>query len=266
MLKKSIKSFINTLSEKRLTTVAGAWVYYFLSSVIPIAFLLVTAFGVFGVSLSKDLVSRLPEEFRLAGQTIASTAENASQGVTVFFIITVLFSGTSLLNQMSKDGDFIYGIKSSRKRGFMRRIWAMVALGAMFFVFLSVAFLFAFGGAVFSKITTGSGVQLFLTVLAFLTVIVFGYLVILLLNSFISPIRLKFKNICLGGLISLFIVVLGTIGLTVYLRFFSNYNIFYGSLAAIVVFLLWAYILMLGLVLGVIINMRIYHLTTKRTQ
>ena len=57
---------------------------------------------------------------------------------------------------------------------------------------------------------------------------------------------------------SLFIMVFGTIGFTIYLRYFSSYNVFYGSLAGIIIFLLWAYISMIGLVTGVVINMHVY--------
>ena len=53
-----------------------------------------------------------------------------------------------------------------------------------------------------------------------------------------------------GSLVSLFIMVFGTIGFIVYVRFFGTYNAFYGSLAAIVVFLIWTYILMLGICVG----------------
>jgi len=259
MLKARIKAVLRLITEKRITTVAGAWVYYFLTSVIPIAFLLVTAFGVFGVSLSSELVSRLPEEFREAGETIAKTAENASKGVTVFFIITVVFSCTTLLNQMSKDGDFIYGMKSKTKRGIMRRLWALLSLASLFIAFLSLAFLFAFGRFVFDGAKQGGAVKLMITIMAFLLVISFGYVIIILLNRFISPVKLSFREMAIGALVSLAVVVLGTIYFTVYLRFFANYNAFYGSLAGIVVFLLWAYILMLGLVVGAIINMRAYY-------
>ena len=62
----------------------------------------------------------------------------------------------------------------------------------------------------------------------------------------------------LGALISLFVMVFGTIGFTIYLRFFSSYNVFYGSLAGVIIFLLWAYILMFGLVTGVVVNMHVY--------
>ena len=257
MKNKGLNHVLELFAEKRLTTVAGAWVYYFLSSVIPLAFLIITAFSVFGVNFTGDVVSRLPEEFRLAGETIVQTAEKASNGVTAFFIISVIFSCTTLLNQMSKDGDFIYGEKSKHKRGVFRRLWAIGALAVLFVVFLGVALLFAFGNLIFSKYTSGGVLKLLLTILAFTFIISVSYSIILVLHNFISPIKLKFKEIALGGFFSLCIIVLGTIVLILYLKFFRPYNAFYGSLASIIVFLLWAYILMLGLVFGVIINMQV---------
>ena len=75
-----------------------------------------------------------------------------------------------------------------------------------------------------------------------------------MLNKFICPHKLKFKEMAIGAMVSLGAIVLGTIGFALYLRFFNSYNAFYGSLAGIIVFLLWAYILMVGLVAGVIVN------------
>ena len=261
-----VKSFIKDLKEKRLTTVAGAWVYYFLAAVIPIAFLLVTAFGVFGVNLSEDLVSRLPEEFRPAGQAIAGAAENATKGVTVFFVITVIFSCTTFLNQMSKDGDFIYGVRSKIKRGFMRRIMAVFALATLFVLFLGVALLFSFGNMLFFSVKQGIYSGVLFTVFAFLALILFGYAIMILLNRFISPIRLRITECAVGAFLSLSVVVLGTIGLIVYFRFFNKYNAFYGSLAAVLIFLLWAYISMLGLVSGVILNMRLFKNSVRKNK
>lgn len=257
-MKNHVKNIFELFGEKRLTTVAGAWVYYFLMSIIPLAFLLATAFGVFGINILFDLVSRLPAEFREAGAAIAETAEHASKSVTILFILTVIFSCSTLLNQMSKDGDFIYGVKSEKKRGLMRRLWAIVALGALFSVFLCMAFLFAFRVKIITRGLGGSGAKLFLTVLAFALLIVFCYAIIIVLYKFISPVKQSLKTLLSGGLVSLTTIVLGTLGLSMYLRFFNLYNAFYGSLAAIVVFLIWAYIVMVGLVIGTIINKRAY--------
>ncbi len=258
MKEKGVKGLVRLLNEKRLTTVAGAWVYYFLSSVIPLAFLIITAFGVFGVSITTDIVSRLPIELREAGEIVVKTAENASKGVTVFFIVTVVFSCTTLLNQMSKDGDFIYGQRSRHKRGIFRRIWAIGALAALFAVFLGAALIFAFGNMLFSKLSARGVSGMLATIALFSVVLAVSYVIILLLDNFISPVKLRFSQVALGGFVSLLIIGLGTIGLALYLKFFQPYNAFYGSLTSIIVFLLWAYILMLGLVIGVIVNMQVY--------
>ncbi len=257
-MKKQVKGLFELFSEKRLTTVAGAWVYYFLMSVIPLAFLLTTAFGVFGIDILFDLVSRLPIEFRQAGAVIAETAEQASKSVTILFIATVIFSCSTLLNQMSKDGDFIYGVKSERKRGLLRRLWAIGALGALFAVFLCMAFLFAFRIKLLTRGIDGNGFKLFLTVMAFSFLIIFCFLIIIALYKFVSPVKQPTKELFFGSFISLCTIVIGTLGLSLYLRFFNSYNAFYGSLAGILVFLIWAYIVMVGLVVGVIVNKRAF--------
>ncbi len=264
MENKGIKKAVGVLSDKRLSTVAGAWVYYFLMAVVPLAFLLVTAFGVFGVDLTNDVVSRLPEEFRQSGEIIALTAKRATKGTTVFFLFTVVLSCTTLLKQMSKDGDYLYGVKSQNKRGFLRRIWAFFALCSLFAVFLGAAFLFAFGSMLLNQINLSGKRGVILLLSAFLLLITFAYVVIIMLNKFISPVKLKFREVFLGALISLFIIVLGTIAFTLYLRYFASYNAFYGSLAVIIVFLLWAYILMTALALGVIINTGIYNKNNRK--
>lgn len=260
-----IKRVFEIFGEKRLSTITGAWVFYFLMSVIPLAFLLATAFGLFGINVLNDLVLRLPEEFRTAGQAIAETAENVSKGATIFFILTVIFSCTTLLNQMSKDGDFIYGVTRSIKRGFMRRIWAIVALGALFTIFLAMALIFAFRAKIFAQVSVNPSLKLVLTVLAFLLVILFCYTIIILLYKYISPVKQRVKELLVGGFFSLTIIVLGTLGLAIYLRFLGGYNALYGSLTSILVFLLWAYIVMLGLVIGVIVNKCAYQTHVQKS-
>lgn len=255
---KKVGGVFKILREKRLTTVAGSWVFFFLLSVVPLIFLMITAFGVFGVEISMSLVDSLPESLRLAGKTLVETATNASKGFTVFFIVTVVASITSLLNQMSKDGDCIYGAKSKKKRGIMRRVWALFALVIMFLVFLACALFFSFGNVLFKNSFVVGGPNIYITVLIFSLAIIFIYAIILLLNKFICPVKLRLSISVIGGLISLAVMVLGTIGFILYLKFFNAYNAFYGSLATVVVFLLWSYIIMLGLALGNIVNMQIF--------
>ncbi len=246
--------FFKELKEKRLLTVTGCWVFYFIMALIPLVFLLITAFGFFGVDLSMELAGRLPREFREAVEVIVGTASNVSKSLTVFFIITVLLSCSTLLNQMSKDGDYIYGTEG-RKKGVFRRLWALLLLCVLFLLFIAFALCFSFRNSLLLRL--GQDQRNLLTIISFALIIIFAFIIIMLLNGFISPIKLSPFSLFFGSFISLCITVIGTICLILYIRYFSNYNAFYGSLAGVVVFFLWAFILMLALSLGSFFCMRL---------
>lgn len=257
-------SFIRALKTKRITTVAGAWVFFFLTALLPLLFLLITAFGVFGVSLSTSLATRLPEELRPLAQTLIQTAENSTSGITVFFVITTLFSGSALLSQMSKDGEYIYGEKHPKHGGVFRRLWAMLGLCVLFLIFMGTAVLFAFKNMIFASVQMNEKTDVLVTSVALTLIILVSFFVIVLLCKFIAPVKLKNFEAILGGFVSLFIVVMGTIGFFLYIKWFKNYNAFYGSLAGVIVFLLWAYIIMLGLVIGVTASMVVHNREKRR--
>lgn len=264
MVKLEGKGFFALLREKRVTTVAGAWVYFFLSSLIPLTFLLITAFGVFGVEISLDLVSRLPEGLREAGQTIVGTAKSAQEGVTYLFAGTVILSLSALLAQMRKDGNSIYGVESKNRRGLFNRIWAILALVVLFIVFLITALFVAFGEMILVYLPSGKGKRILVCFLAGLLITLISYVVLILLNKYICPVKTSAFAVCCGSLLSLFIVYLGTLVLGVYLNLFGTNNAFYGSLAGIVVFLLWSYIMMTGLVVGTVFSFYLYAKTPRK--
>lgn len=249
---KKIKRIKNSTAGYRITTVVGAWVFYFLLAVVPLAFLLISAFNLFNVDLSDFLVARLPEEFKKAAFAIFDTAEKVSGGITVFFAFTVLTSTYALVNQMIKDGEFIYGRARKSKKRIPDAVFVLAFLALLFFVFLFAAAVFAVCGfAFFPYGTARTGKTVALLLFSTLLIIV-CYIILILLNRFIAPVKIPFRFVSVGALVSLFIIVFGTVGFIVYIRFFNNYNAFYGSLAAIVIFLMWAYILMLGICLGAV--------------
>lgn len=247
---KKMKKFLRFTVEQRVTTVAAAWVFYFLTALLPLVFLLITAFGVFRVDLTAELVTKLPEELRAAGEVIVRTAENASGGITAFFFATVFFSGSALLNQMIKDVEHFYGAFAERKGGVIRRLLSLGALGVLFIAFLAVALIIAFG----SKIITFTGLtgenNIFIKILGYLIVIVLIYGIIILLNAVTASVKLSFSELLTGAFVALAVTVLGSLAFMLYIRFFNNYNRLYGSLAAVIVFLLWSYIVMLGIAFG----------------
>ncbi len=252
MKKYNTDTFFANVKTKRLTTVAGAWVFYFINAILPLAFLLITAFAVLGVNLYDKLILQLPQEFQPAGELILGTAQKASGGITVLFVITMIFSGSTLLNQMLKDGEFIYGNKHRAKNGVGKRLLSIGALAVLFVFFMATAFIIAFQRRLF--LVAGFNNRILIKTLLLLSVMIIGFILIVFLNLFVCPFKVKFKEVLAGSFLSLMIIVLGTLGFILYLRFFAGYNILYGSLAGIIIFLIWAYLIMLGLLLGINLN------------
>ena len=249
MLKVKKYGIIGTIKRKRISTVAGSWVFYFCLALVPLAFLLVSAFSVFNIDASKVFLEYLPEEFRGLFEGVFLEASIKRKSTTLIFIGTVLFSGSALLNQMSKDGDFIYGVRS-KKRGIFRRLKAVMGLILLFLVFFAFAFVFAFSGVILGRLKARTVNLIATKISALLLLILVCYVIIILLNKFISPIRLGAKEVLIGSLVSLVIIVLGTIGFTIYLKYFKFKGLAVGSILSLLAFLFWLYILMLGLSIG----------------
>ena len=253
---QNFKRLFKIFKDKRITTVAGAWVFYFLTALLPIVFLLFIAFGVFGINLHSSILSLIPNEFKNIAETLFLTAENATKGITIFFAFAVLFSGSALLHQMLKDGEFIYNSTTIKRNPIIKRMLSLFALSVPFIIFLALAFLLAFQGAILKFFSIENEVIVLLIIIGLVTLI--GFVIILLLNFFVSPIKQRLSKMLIGSLVSLAIITVGTLSFMFYLRFFKPYSAFYGSLASIIMFLIWSYILMLGLVFGVSINASIY--------
>lgn len=260
---RKIKGAISTVKKARVTTVAGAWVFYFLLAVIPLAFLLFTAFNIFKVDADFTFVKAFPEEFSTALNVVEQASKNVSKGVTVFFGITVIVSISSLLNQMSKDGAFIYGVERRRKKGISPRLLAVFALLVLFVMFIIVALIISFRNKLFNGLNSTKSSKMVVVFSAFIILVSVSYVFLMFLNKFISPVKLTFKEIATGSIISLMVMFLGTIVFIVYVKFFSTYNAFYGVLSGVIVMLLWSYILMLGIVMGVLVSMKMHSLRSS---
>lgn len=262
---KKIKRIKNSAGGYRVSTVTGAWVFYFLLAVVPFAFLLISAFNLFNVDLSGFLAARFPEEFKTAAFAIFGAAEKVSGGLTAFFLLTVLTSTFALINQMVKDGEFIYGLKRKAKNKLPNSLFVFAFIIMLFFVFLFAAAAFAMAGYIFFPRGAAHADKAFKLII-FSAILVFScYIILIFLNGFICPVKTPIKFVLIGSLFSLSVIVIGTIGFILYVRFFNNYNAFYGSLAAVVVFLLWAYIFMLGICYGsVFISKMIRYENDKR--
>ena len=236
------------LSLKKYTTIAGTLVFFLIMSIVPLAFWLTLLVGKLPINANEVLQLPVFESVKNVLVYVQKEAGNATTSASLILLITTLYSSTNLFYQMRRSGEIIYEYRR-HKRGFRLRIGAialMFIVMAMIIVFL---ILFGLGTFLFSRYITGIWERI--ADYALLSVLAFG--LALLLNAYICPYKTELKSFLPGTFITVFAWAIAVAGFSVYLNL-SNMDKLYGALSAVIVFLLWLYVLMICFIVGVIFN------------
>ena len=234
------------LSDKRYSTIAGTLVYFLLMCIAPTLLWLALIVG--KIDLRGIISHTLFEAIEPFLTYLNDAAQNAAAGAGVVLAATSLYSSTNFFYHLRRSGEIIYD-SDRKKSGFRLRILAagivhiVIACAAVFAAFFLVGsnMLFYF-------------VPQFITECITLIVItVAGFFIALLLNIFACPHKLGFSGAVSGSLPTTALWLLFAGGFTVYLRF-SDPSQLYGAVAAVIIFLLWCYVMISSLVVGIIYN------------
>lgn len=236
------------LNEKKYTTIAGTLVFFLLMSLVPMVFWGSLIFGKLHVTTPTSLTFPGFDEVGSLLDYIRQEAQNATSGASVFLLLTSLYSATNLFYQMRKSGEIIYDVPY-RGQGLQTRIGAV---GALFFI-LAILVLTLFAFAMLSLLLVRVFGFRFEGVLQYALLATVGFLLALFLNVYICPYKTSLKYFVPGSLFTVAAWAIAIVGFAVYLRV-GNMERLYGALSAVIVFLLWLYMLTLCFVAGIIFN------------
>lgn len=237
---------IKYFSDKRFSTLAGTLVYFLLMSVTPFLFWLALLVG------EVDFSSLVSHEFFSAVEPVLgylqSSAVGAASSAGIILVVTSLWSSTNFFYHLRRSGEIIYETKGGRG-GLRLRLTALLAVFATIILVAFAAAVPFLSYAVLQNVMpdfVAQGISLvFVTMLAFF--------VAYFLNLFACPYRIGFDNTVPGVLLTVALWLLCAAGFSIYLRF-ANPQKLYGAIAAIIIFLLWCYLMVNSLVIGIIYN------------
>lgn len=233
-------------SDKRYSTISGTLVYFLLMSVTPFLFWLALLAG------NVDFALIMPEEvFSAVSPILAylqSAAHNATGSAGIILLLTSLWSSTNFFYHLKRSGEIIFDTDAP-KSGFKLRIKSLFAvLGAILLIALTAA-VPIFTSGVLAFIMPFYLAQL----ITFIFLIMFAFFIAYFLNVFACPRRLGFENTVGGVILTVILWIIFAVGFTFYLRFADPQKL-YGAIAAVIVFLLWSYLMINSLVVGIMYN------------
>jgi membrane protein len=258
VLRKTRREF----GEDQCTDLAAALTYYSVLALFPAAIALVSLLGVVGqAQKSVDTVLQVLQPLVSANTlaTIRPSLEQIahSQGAgpaLVLGILGALWSASGYVSAFGRAMNRIYEIDEGRPFWKLRPVMLLVTLVAILLVAVVLVMLIVSGPLATSigdQIGLGSQALLVWNIAKWPVIVVVVMLVVAMLYYATPNVRQpKFRWLSVGALVAIVIWVVASVAFALYVATFGSYNRTYGSLAGVVVGLLWIWITNLALLLG----------------
>ncbi len=252
-IKNKIASTVKFYSDKRFSTIAGTLVYFLLMSIAPFTLWLTLVFG--NVDAERILSHEIFESVSPVLRYMKQSAESAVSGAGIIFLVTTLYSSTNFFYHLRRSGEIIYGSKRV-KAGLKLRLVSLLLIAATITLVAITAAISVVGtrflNSFLPELVSESISLIFITALAFVVAII--------LNLVACPYKLKISEVLTGSLLTTVLWLVFAVGFGVYTSF-ANPERLYGKIAALIIFLLWCYVMMSCFVIGMIKNGS--HITRK---
>lgn len=243
--------------------VAAELAFFFLMSMVPLFIMIGEFLGVF--SLSLDVLEGLIGQY--VSQEMADSLKEyinykPSGTMGAFFLIFALWSASKAQFSMIRIANYTYtGLNSGR--GFIwERIRAMVTVVITILLLVFSLTILVYGEPIINIVALYAERILFLPftfnelwyIVRWPIAIAFYFVGITFINYILPSERMSLKKIIPGSLLTSSGILVVTWVYSIYATGFSNYDLFYGSLASVIGLLFWFYILGYVIVLGIVLN------------
>jgi membrane protein len=258
VLRKTFHEF----SEDQCTDLAAALTYYAVLSIFPAMLALISVLGVLGqapkaVATVEDTLRPLlsSQTLKLVTDALDQVAKSQGAGVALIVgVLAALWSASGYVGAFGRAMNRIYEIDEGRPFWKLRPIMLLLTLIAVVLAATALLMLIV-SGPVAESIGNVIGLgDTALTVWSIAKWPVLALIVVLVvaLLYYATPNvqQPKFRWISVGAGVAILIWVLASVGFAFYVGNFSSYNKTYGSLAGVIVTLLFLWITNLALLFG----------------
>lgn len=249
-------------SRDQCTDLAAALTYYTVLSLFPALVVVMSLLGVLGQSeRTADAILQIVDDIspgaavEVLRQPIEQLVNAPSAGLTlVAGVLGALWSASGFVGAFGRAMNRIYEVEEGRPAWKLRTQQLLLTLAGLV-VAAAVALLLAVSGPVAEAAgghlgigATGLAVWNIARWPALLALVVVGVAMLYYLSPNVR--QPKFRWISVGAAIAILTWVCASLGFGLYVANFGNYNKTFGTLAGVIVFLLWMWLTNLALLFG----------------
>jgi membrane protein len=239
----AIKRTLAEFKDDDLTDRAAALTYYGVLSIFPAMLVVVSAVGLAGRSASQSLIDNLTDLAPSQVRDVLVTALQQLQGsrggaglVAALGLLTALWSASGYVGAFMRASNAVYDVPEGRPT------WKILPIRLA----ITVVTLLLLAAAAVAVTAWGIAKWPVLFLIA-------AFLVSLLYWAAPNA-KHGFRWVTPGGVLAIVLWLLASGGFALYVAGFASYNKTYGSLAGVIVFLVWLWLSNLAILLGAELN------------
>jgi len=260
--------------EDNIPLLAAGVAFFGFLALFPAAIALVTLVGLVAdpaqiTQQVQSFTADLPQaSSQLISAQLGSITQSSSGALTVGLVISLLaalWSASSGTSSLMTAVNIAYEEKESRGFLKLRGVALLLTLGTVVFLVLTLA-LIAVVPVLLRAVPLGPiGAVLAQAVRWALlgALIVIGLAVLYRIAPDRNP--PKFRWVSVGSVVAASLWLLGSVGFSLYINFFGDYNKTYGALAGVIVLLLWLFLTSYIVLLGAEVNAQAEYQTARDT-
>jgi membrane protein len=261
-------------ADDNLSLLAAGVAFYAMLALFPTIISLVTIYALVAdpsqvTEQLEPVTSVLPQEAGdlLTGQ-LESAAGASDGGLTLGLVISLLaalWAASGGVSALMTGINAVYDEQEKRNFVKLKAIALGLTVGAIVIAGLAIGLVAVFP-AIVGLLNLGSAGRVGAEVLRWVLLAVVVSLGLAVFYR-VAPSRAapRWRWVSWGAAVALVIWILGSIGFSVYVRYFGSYNKTYGTLAAVVILMLWLYLSAYVVLLGAEIDAELERQTVKDT-
>jgi membrane protein len=257
-----IKRTLREFGRDKCTTLAAALTYYAVLAIFPALLALISLIGLFGEA--EETTQMIMQIIESAGS--ASTAETLREPIEqlasapgaglalVIGLLGAIWSASGYVNAFSQAMNQVYEVDEGRPFYKLRPVVLLITV-VLLVIAVLIILLLVISGPIAEAIGGAIGLgEVALTVWNIAKWPVIALLAILMVAILYygtpNVKQPKFKWMTLGAFIALLVMAIATVAFFFYVSNFSNYQKTYGSIAGVIIMLLWLWLMNLSLLFG----------------
>lgn len=256
----TIKRTLKEFSEDNLTDWAAALTYYGVLAMFPALIALVSIVGLLTdpQELTDALTEVVPAD---AAETLNPVIDqiagnSGTAGVALIIgLATAVWSASGYVGAFTRAANVVYETPEGRKVWKLKPLQLLVTLVGILFAAIILALLVLSGpvvDAIGSAIGVGETGQTVWNIAKWPVVLVVLALMIAVLYYSTPNVKLRgFKWVSPGAGVAILVAIVASAAFAFYAANFSSYNETYGTLAGVVIFLVWFWLINVALLFGI---------------